>query len=123
MTNPIAFNAALLSPETETIIEAQRVARDVYDERDDDGQRRDLHFHEQVFLTELSAIARRYAESCGAARRDPNQTAETIDILCRLALRTEAREMGDALRAYRAAREEFYNFEVEAVGAAMQAAE
>jgi hypothetical protein len=108
---PVQFNTALQTrpPEVETIIEVSRVARDVY------AEERELHFHEQVFVTEWHAATRHYAETCGAARRNPDLTAECIDITCRLALRTEARQMGDALRAYRKAREEFYNFEVEEV--------
>lgn len=117
MTNPIAFNASLQRPtELETIKEALRIAQEVHDEP------RDLHFFERVYLTEFRAISDRYTQACGSARRDPAMTEEGRDILCRLALRTEAREMGEALRAYRDERTRFFNDQCDEVAVAMSEA-
>ena len=106
--------------QTQTIIESQRVARELYDDRDEFGLR-DLHFFEQVYLMEFRAAGDRYIKICGAARRNPDLSEESVEIICRLALRTEAREMGDALRAYRKEREAFFNDTVEEVAHQMAA--
>ena len=123
MTEPVTFNARLQRPtEVETIKEASRVAREIYDgERD---YPRELYFFEQVYLTEVRMIGDRHMKTCGDAKRNPALSDEDREIVFRLALRTEAREMGEALRAYRKEREAFFNDTIEEVALAMsQAAE
>jgi hypothetical protein len=48
---------------------AQRIAIDLWDERDSDGRLRDLLPHEQAFLTEMRQIDKDCTRVCGEANR------------------------------------------------------
>jgi hypothetical protein len=48
---------------------AQRIAADLWDERDLDGRLRDLLPHEQAFLTEMRQIDKDCTRVCGEANR------------------------------------------------------
>lgn len=48
---------------------AERIAADLWDERDEDGKLRDLAEHEQLFLGEIRLIGSDYTKVCRQANR------------------------------------------------------
>lgn len=106
--------------------EVTRTCRNIEMEARDD--RRDFHTHEDLFFSAVAAISRKCNSLIGDAKRNPLMKPDDVERIERLANRTEAKELADALASYKRAREEFYNaddelLEIEAAVAEMMLSE
>lgn len=101
-----------------------RVAQELHDERDPDCPTwfRKLEAFEGTFLAEVDRIQRHYRQSRAMGHRDLGD-GEAYDALCFLNYRTEADDLERALAEYKAEREAHYNADLDAVAAAIEAAE
>lgn len=106
-------------------IEAVRkVARDLYDVRDEETNRlRDLHAFEALFLSAFKCIQQNHAKVRNDGRKTWGEDTAAFEALSNLSYREEADDLDAALASYSKAREDFYNADLEAVAEEMDAAE
>jgi hypothetical protein len=112
------------SPNTAAIarIDAvRRVANELYDERDEDGHRRDLETHEALFISAVNAITRGYASERSKALQVWGD-GKAYEALCNLTYRQEASDLETALASYKAEAARRFNDELEGVAFQMSEA-
>lgn len=90
----------------ETIKTITRIATDVYDARDEDGQSRKLELFEALFLSAVTAINREASKELADGLRTWGNGA-AYEALCNLTERTQSVKLQAALAAYTTERDRF----------------